>query len=173
MAFLANVPLRARLLGAFGIVLTVLITLSSAAYRTTTANQEANDLVAHSLQVISAANGTLASLVDMETSYRGFLLSGDEAFLEPYQRGTDKVDDQIAELVALTSDNPSQVQRWRAIEAQVQAWRQEVTEPGIALRRQVRDGNATQEGLNRFVAALAKAGGASTPSARSSGTLWP
>jgi signal transduction histidine kinase/CHASE3 domain sensor protein len=152
MPFLANVSLRARLLGAFGIVLTILVILSSAAYRTTALNQEANDLVTHTLQVIGTANGTLASLVDMETSYRGFLLSGDESFLEPYQRGTEDAGEQIDTLADLTSDNPAQVQRWRAIGTQVVAWRTEVTEPGIALRRQVREGSATQDDLTRFVA---------------------
>jgi PAS domain S-box-containing protein len=151
MPALANVPLRSRLLGAFGAVLVVLVILSSAAYRTTALNQEANDLVEHSLWVMSTANATLASLVDMETSYRGFLLTGDDLFLEPYVRGSARVDGQLDELMAATADNPAQVQRWQAIEAQVDAWRTEVTEAGIALRRQVRDGQATQDDLNRFV----------------------
>ncbi|MCC7372709.1 MAG: CHASE3 domain-containing protein [Chloroflexi bacterium] len=152
MSFFQNVPVRSRLLGAFGVVLVILITLSSAAYRTISLNQTANDWVTHSLEVISAANGTLTTLVDMETSYRGFLLAGDDVFLMPYLQGVGDVQTEIDNLVQLTDDNPSQVARWRTIERQVADWRAQATEPGIALRRRVRDGQATQDQLNAFVA---------------------
>ena len=34
---------------------------------------------------LDSANDLLSSLKDAETGYRGFLLTGDEAYLEPYQ----------------------------------------------------------------------------------------
>jgi signal transduction histidine kinase/CHASE3 domain sensor protein len=152
MSRLANLPVRARLLGAFGIVLTVLVLLSSAAYRTTTLNQEATAEVIQTFQVISTANALLADLVDMETGYRGFLIVGDDIFLEPYRTGGQKLDAEVVQLQALTADNPAQVARWRSIEEQVDAWRQQVTEPGIALRRAVSAGRATDDDLRAWVA---------------------
>jgi signal transduction histidine kinase/CHASE3 domain sensor protein len=151
MSYLANMPVRAKLLGAFGIVLTILILLSSAAYRTTSLNQDATGAVIHAFRVIGTANALLANLVDMETGYRGFLLSGDDAFLEPYWRGSAELDAEIAQLQALTADNPAQVARWRSIETQVSEWRQLVTEPGIALRREISAGRVPSDALTRWV----------------------
>ena len=151
MLSLPNVPVRARLFGAFGIVLTVLILLSSAAYRTTSLNQEATGAVIHTFQVIRTANALLADLVDMETGYRGFLIAGDDDFLEPYLRGSAALGGEVAELQTLTADNPEQMARWRSIEAQVNEWRQQVTEPGIALRREVEAGRAPPDALTRWV----------------------
>src|SRR6266536_4522337 len=95
---LGDLRLRAKLLGSFGLVLVVLVLLSSAAYRTTTANQPAADAVSHSLLVLGTAHQTLTSLVDMETGYRGFLLTGRDDFLEPYQAGQQTADQNLAEL---------------------------------------------------------------------------
>src|SRR4051794_10656259 len=153
MSSLANVGLRTKLIGAFGLVMIVLVILASAAYRTTTLNQEASDAVAHTLQVIGTANAALADLVDMETSYRGFLLAGDDSFLVPYNNADAEVDGQLDRLRELTADNPMQLARWDSIESQIQEWRQSATEPGIALRREVSAGRATQDELNRYVAA--------------------
>src|SRR5688572_2469507 len=119
---LSTAPVRARLLGAFGLVLAVLVLLSSAAYRTTSVNQEATGAVIHAFQVIGTANALLANLVDMETGYRGFLIAGDDAFLEPYWRGSAELDAEIVQLQRLTADNPDQVERWRSIETQVDEW---------------------------------------------------
>ena len=151
MSRLSNASVRTKLLGAFGAVLTVLILLSSAAYRTTSLNQEATAAVIHAFEVISAADSLLTSLVDMETAYRGFLIAGDDAFLAPYHQGSQRLDEQITRLQALTADSPDQVERWRSIEAQVNEWRQKVTEPGIALRREVAAGTRSASDLTAWV----------------------
>ncbi len=151
MSTLANVGLRTKLLGAFGLVMIVLVILASAAYRTTVLNQEASDAVAQTFEVIGTANAALADLVDMETGYRGFLLTGDDAFLAPYYAGGSDVGAQLTRLRELTADSPSQVERWRSIEDQLQEWQERVTEPGIALRREVSAERATQADLNQYV----------------------
>jgi signal transduction histidine kinase/CHASE3 domain sensor protein len=153
MSYLASVGLRAKLLGAFGAVLVILVILASAAYRTTVLNQDAADAVVHTLEVIGAANGAFADLVDMETSYRGFLLTGDDTFLQPYLDADREIDGELARLESLTPDSQPQIERWRSIQEQMAQWRHEATEPGIALRRAVTAGTAAQDDLTRFVAA--------------------
>jgi len=44
-------------------------------------------LVEHTHRVIDKAESLLSDAVDMETGMRGFLLAGQESFLEPYERG--------------------------------------------------------------------------------------
>ncbi|MGE3269485.1 MAG: CHASE3 domain-containing protein [Chloroflexota bacterium] len=142
MIALSSMPLRVKILGAFGAILAILLALSAAAYQTTTATQDATEEVARSFRVIGTANAALASIVDMETGYRGFLLTGDDTFLDPYRSGNDQIDEQVAELRALTADSPEQVERWTDIEREIEEWRQLIVLPGIALRREVTAGQA-------------------------------
>jgi signal transduction histidine kinase/CHASE3 domain sensor protein len=153
MSFLANIGLRSKLLGAFGVVVFVLVILASTAYRTTTMNQEATDRVAHTLQVMSLANEALANVLDLETSYRGFLLAGDESLLESYGTANQQLDAQLAELRRLTEDNPEQVARWDEIGAQVLDWRMTAARQGIMLRREVTAGTASIDDVVDFVVA--------------------
>ena len=46
--------------------------------------QQASDNRKHAFQVLSQADGLLSSLKDAETGQRGFLLTDDETYLEPY-----------------------------------------------------------------------------------------
>ena len=149
---LADLSLRTKLLGSFGLVLVVLMILTSAAYQTTAGNQQAADDVSHSLLVIGTARETLTSLVDMETGYRGFLLTGRDEFLEPYQAGQLAADENLAELQELSVDTPEQMARWAELGALVQNWRGDVAERGIALRREVEGGRRSQDEVEAWVA---------------------
>jgi len=46
-------------------------------------------------------------LLDQETGVRGYFITGDEGFLEPYHRGSDNFTAAAQKLKDLTSDNPS------------------------------------------------------------------
>jgi signal transduction histidine kinase len=136
MRWLADVPLGRKLLGGFGLVLLLLLGLSAAAYVTTEGNLQASTAVEHTLRVIALAEATEGDLVDMETGYRGFLLTGQEQFLNPYEAGLAAYPDRLSQLEELTADNPPQVARWQSIANLTQQWTQQITEPRIALRRQ-------------------------------------
>ncbi|MBB3210490.1 CHASE3 domain sensor protein [Rhodopirellula rubra] len=47
--------------------------------------------VSHTLEVLVHMESFQGSLIDAETGGRGFLLTGDESFLEPYESGTASV----------------------------------------------------------------------------------
>ena len=55
-----------------------------------------------------AVDGVIASAADMETGQRGFLLTGDVAYLEPYDQGVALIWHQLSRVRALTADNPRQ-----------------------------------------------------------------
>ncbi|MCP3988832.1 MAG: methyl-accepting chemotaxis protein [Actinomycetia bacterium] len=142
--------LRWKMLSLVGILLTLMTLLSAFAYTSTTANQEAGAWVGHTYTVIELADDALAGLVDMETGYRGFLITGEDEYLEPYEAGRAKSVDGLRALIEETADNPAQVERWRDLEARAQAWQNEVTEPGIALRRNVTNGLASTQDVIDF-----------------------
>ena len=91
-------------------------------------------MVEHSERVIGNANETSKLSVDMETGMRGFLISGDEAFLAPYLSARPKIAAEIASLSELVADNGMQVDRLRRVATAQQQWEIFANEV-IALRR--------------------------------------
>ena len=67
--------------------------------------------VEHTLDARSRLLRTLATLQDAETGERGFLLTNDESFLEPYDAAVRTIDEQFDKLGKAVSDNPQQVER--------------------------------------------------------------
>ncbi|HMM42977.1 MAG TPA: CHASE3 domain-containing protein [Thermomicrobiales bacterium] len=149
---MSNIRLQWKLLGSFALILIVLVAMSAAAYRNTTDADEAADEVAHSLEVIGKSNAALSSLLDMLAGYRAFLITGDDPFLVPYLEGRQTFRDRLAELRADTSSDPAQVARWAEIEQRAERWWDTITEPGIALRREVDAGRADLSVIDDWVA---------------------
>src|SRR5476649_1838836 len=78
--------------------------------------------VEHSERVIGTANEITKQMVDMETGLRGYMLAGEESFLEPYVLSKPKVVSNFKTLEELVADNPEQVARVHQIEAQHAQW---------------------------------------------------
>lgn len=67
--------------------------------------------VDHAEQVISNARQLMRYMVDMETGVRGYHLTGDKTFLEPYEAAKPLVPQQLALLLRLTAGDPDQQRR--------------------------------------------------------------
>ncbi|MEQ6342460.1 MAG: CHASE3 domain-containing protein [Gammaproteobacteria bacterium] len=64
--------------------------------------EEAAGMRKHSRVLLIRANNFLSTLVDSETAMRGYVLTGDEAFLEPYLAVRDRIRGNLQELRQLT-----------------------------------------------------------------------
>lgn len=73
--------------------------------------QVTSDLSHHTQEVRVALDAVSESLLMMETGQRGFLLSGQEVYLEPYRSGVAAQDAQLQRLEVLIADNENQSQR--------------------------------------------------------------
>src|SRR4051794_14730174 len=71
--------------------------------------------VDHTDQLIAKANALLKLLVDGETGMRGYLITGEPMFLEPYRVEEERVGPAFEGLMELVSDNPPQVERLQAL----------------------------------------------------------
>ncbi|WP_053185800.1 response regulator [Pseudomonas thivervalensis] len=78
--------------------------------------------VGHTDRVINNANEALKLSVDLETGMRGYLLSGDEHFLDPYEVAKPRIAVALDTLLELTADNPVQVDRLHKIQALQTEW---------------------------------------------------
>ncbi len=72
----------------------------------------------------TAAADVLVGLVDQETGQRGYLITGDEEFLDPYLDGGNRVDAALARLQELVGDDPDIEARLRRAGDRISAWRQ-------------------------------------------------
>jgi PAS domain S-box-containing protein len=87
------------------VVVVVVVTASFWAFREIETAAEARK---HTYLVIDRANVLLSELKDAETGQRGYALTGNEAFLEPYLAVRDKVDGNLKQLRKLVSDSAAQ-----------------------------------------------------------------
>ncbi|EJM81453.1 signal transduction histidine kinase [Pseudomonas sp. GM74] len=78
--------------------------------------------VEHTDRVINNANEAVKLTVDLETGMRGFLLSGDEHFLDPYETAKPRIAVELNSLLELTADNPAQTDRLLRLQALQQEW---------------------------------------------------
>jgi CHASE3 domain sensor protein len=69
------------------------------------------DQVKYSRQIIDAARETLSAMKDAETGQRGYLLTGDPHYLEPFQTATKLIHSDVGTLRGLVQDNPIQQRR--------------------------------------------------------------
>lgn len=65
----------------------------------------------HSDKVMEAANHVYRLMVDLETGQRGYLITGEPLFLQPYQVAGPQVQPAFERLRALVADSPSQLER--------------------------------------------------------------
>ena len=71
--------------------------------------------VDHSDQVIANTRQVMRNIVEMETGLRGYYLTHDPTFLQPYNDDRSKVTEQFNHLQELTADNPGQQVRLRQL----------------------------------------------------------
>jgi signal transduction histidine kinase len=92
------------------------------------------DVIANSNFVTDSQNITRTSaslqrsLIDMETGLRGYLLTGNKTFLEPYNSAAELLPSQFQLLKDYMKENPEQLKRVKEIEDIHEKWRRDFAE---------------------------------------------
>jgi methyl-accepting chemotaxis protein len=118
----------------FALSLVLLMAIGTVAYRNITKLTGISQWVTHTHEVLEHIAGVMDMLKDAETGQRGYVITGDEAFLEPYHTGSESVSNVVRELRTLTADNPNQQKRLDAAEQLIAAKLAELKQT-IDLRR--------------------------------------
>src|SRR3569833_124935 len=95
---LSDFPLRQQFRIALTALLVLVLAQSAFALWTTRSNQEADHRIAALYSNITLTENVLNDLVDMETGYRGFLLTGDASYLDPYAAGRQGFREDLAQV---------------------------------------------------------------------------
>jgi len=91
--------------------------------------------VAHTWQVINQVESIMGSAKDAETGTRGFLITGDEQYLEPYTTARHELPAKLDHLAELTSDSPFHQGKLLELRAVLEE-RLNLLQQGIDLRRE-------------------------------------
>ncbi len=122
------------LVGGLALSLTILGAVGWQTYRNLAATAHADRWVSHTYIVDDELERLFSTIEDMEASERGYLITGQEDYLRPYNMTKRAVAGQLASLKRLTQGSPSQTQRLTGIAALADAKLAELKEV-IEVRR--------------------------------------
>ncbi|MBA3601797.1 MAG: CHASE3 domain-containing protein, partial [Acidobacteria bacterium] len=96
-----KIALEKQIYLAFIIALLLLLTLGFLGYRSANSLMEALKWEKHTQEVFLRLDDTLILAIDAETGGRGFVITGNESFLEPYKNASLKFKENFARLQTL------------------------------------------------------------------------
>jgi len=88
--------------GGFGLAIITLVIVGVVTYLSVTGFIKNSDRVIHAHEVLNSQDSLLSALVDVETGQRGYLLTGEKAYLEPYNNAIRAIDLEMKQLRKLT-----------------------------------------------------------------------
>ena len=95
----------------------ILVLISALSIWTAWKREEQNNWVTHTLEVQNAIYTIDNALVSAQSANRGFILTGDESFLEPFERAVKLLPDKFSRLATLISDNAEQVASLKSLQS--------------------------------------------------------
>jgi methyl-accepting chemotaxis protein len=121
MSMFQNWTFGKRLAAGFGLAGFTLLVIVTVSYRNINHLIEIQGWVSHTHQVQSVLDDLLSEMKDAETGQRGYLITGVDSYLDPYQSAIGRIKRTIEEFRSLTADNPAQQRRAAAIPPLVEA----------------------------------------------------
>jgi len=113
--------------------------------------QTDEDWVEHTQEVLGLASHLEKLLVDLETGERGYIITGETSFLEPYKNAREQINQAFNKLQLLIIDDPGQANRVKKVYQLKEQWLGDVAEKIIKVRSQVpENANNTQAFEERF-----------------------
>ncbi len=100
-----------RLWFGFGITFFFLVVLTLAVFNESKRVSQAEKWVSHTHQVIAVLETLVSEMKDAETGQRGYLLTSEANYLEPYDSALKYSKIELEKLASLTADNPNQQAR--------------------------------------------------------------
>jgi PAS domain S-box-containing protein len=96
-----------------GVIFVLAVVLANAlvSYRAVALLARNNQSVVHSFRVMNELETTLSLAKDAESSYRGYVLTSDASYLQPYYQAESEISSHIDAIADLTHANPEQHSR--------------------------------------------------------------
>ncbi|MCC5608390.1 response regulator [Nostoc sp. CHAB 5834] len=95
----------------FALSLATLATIGLISYQSTNELIQTSAKESHTYQVLSQLEDLNLQLTNAETGQRGYIITGEQRYLEPYNAAIQVLNQKVKELQRLTADNPNQQNR--------------------------------------------------------------
>ncbi|MEH2171770.1 response regulator [Nostoc sp.] len=95
----------------FALSLATLTTIGLISYQSTNELIETSRKESHTYQVLSQLEDLNLQLTNAETGQRGYIITGEQRYLEPYNAAIQVLNQKVREIQRLTADNPNQQNR--------------------------------------------------------------
>ncbi|QJD67631.1 HAMP domain-containing protein [Xanthomonas campestris pv. badrii] len=106
-----NLSISAQLIIGFGAVVLVMLAVGGTSLKNQATLQDAVAINEHTFKVIATGDAMLTQALNIETGARGYLLSGKQEHLQPFENGQKGFQKNFADAKQLTADNPVQQAR--------------------------------------------------------------
>jgi CheY-like chemotaxis protein/signal transduction histidine kinase len=116
-AIRSRLPLPPKTLIGFLLAVIAVAIIALLSFQSLQATTASASSLTQSIQVLGRLEALLSTLKDAETGQRGFLLTGEESYLEPYTDAKDALPDEIRATRALLVNRPEQQRRLDALES--------------------------------------------------------
>lgn len=110
---------KRNLLFGLGLSLLLLFISSLASYISINNLIESSAMVRNSNRIIKNLDNAFSLVKDAETGQRGYLLTGDPAFLQPYAEAKEKIEAQVIDLSAQVADTPAQARNMENLKTSI------------------------------------------------------
>ena len=124
-----------KLLSGTTVGVVVIIFLAGGFLLVTLRNHYQDSARTHTIEVMRLSSLIENDIAGLESSHRGYLLSGKEDFVAPFEKKRDQIRGRMEDLTTLILDNPRQRKRIIKVQEVVQKWLDTVAGPEISARR--------------------------------------
>jgi len=136
-----------KLLSGTTVAVIVIIFLVGVFLLVTLRDHYQDSLRTHTIEVMRLSSLIENDIAGLESGHRGYLLSGNENYIEPFEKKRDLIRQRIDDLTVLILENPRQRKRVITVQEVVQEWLDTVATPEMSARREAK-GTATKSETN-------------------------
>src|SRR6266566_550664 len=136
-----------KLLSGTTVAVIVIIFLVGVFLLVTLRDHYQDSLRTHTIEVMRLSSLIENDIASLESGHRGYLLSANENYIEPFEKKRDLIRQRIDDLTVLILENPRQRKRVIKVQEVVEKWLDTVATPEMSARREAK-GTATKSETN-------------------------
>ena len=130
-----NLSIRNKLVAGLSAIVAIILCLLILAYNNFARLSQANQWNRHTLEVLRELDNIATSVLQIQTSTRGYLLTGNESQVTPIRNEYATARAHLKRTQALTEDNAQQQERLRRLDTLLVTWMDQAVTPQIERRR--------------------------------------
>jgi methyl-accepting chemotaxis protein len=150
MHWFQNRPIKQKLGLMIAATLFVFAILNTFIYFTLQKTQKGSEVLEQHHRTVELANETLASINNLNGNYRGYLITGDQAFLDNFNKEKEQNQKRLDHLKEMAATDPELLKHWTEMEGWVSAWQSNVTSKGIMIRQMINSKKVKPEIMAKF-----------------------